>query len=156
MSIDAPVYNAVLKTAVDVDTIATKLRRHRPDPAGERYLQVIVFWFKPGAKLSQRNLAQAWCGILARHAGTTHGEMWAAICTHLLGTVDVVDPISKRTRTTYRSSTTLRSREDWTQFVNGIEELGLEFYGIKLPAGNDPLAWAAFRGTKRIATEDRT
>jgi hypothetical protein len=153
VSLDAPVYNAVLQTAVDVETIATKLRRHRPDPEGKRFLQVIVFWWQPAASLSQKNLAQAWCRIMAKHAGMDHAEMWAAICTQLLGSVEIQDPFTGERKTTYRSSTTLRTRAEWAEFNEGLKRLAREFFDIKLPAGNDPQAWLAFRGQRRIATD---
>jgi hypothetical protein len=157
VSTDAPVLVTLLRTSADVDVLATKIARHRPKPEGTpdaRYLQVIAYWWQPGASLSQKNLARAWNGILAKIAGCTPGEMWASICGELLGYVDVVDPITRKTKTVYRSSTTIRTVAEWTGFNRGIERIALEIYDIpKLPDPKDPQAWAAFRGIKRVATD---
>jgi len=154
MSSDAPVLNQILRAREDVDSVVRKLSRHVPGQYDGRVLQVAMWWWKPEAALSQKNLAQAWCGLLARHAGMAHGEMWAAICEHLLGTVETLDPFTGRARTTYRSSTTLESRDDYQQFLNGIERLAADHFGITLPPPKDPAAWQAFRTLKRVRTQN--
>lgn len=154
MSADAPVLNEVLRTREDVDAVVRKLSRHVPGSYDGRILQVAMWWWKPAAKLSQKNLAQSWCGLLAKHCGVAHAEMWESICEHLLGTVEVTDPITGRARTTYVSSTTLDTKEKYQHFLNGIEELARTHFDITLPPPNDPAAWQAFRTLKRVRTEE--
>ncbi len=151
---DAPVINTVLRSREEVDAVVRKLSRHIPGSVEGRYLQVSMWWWKPEASLSQKNLAQAWCGLMARHAGYTHGEMWAALCEQLLGTVEIVDPIARKPRVTYRSSTSLTSREEWQQFLDGIRRLADEHFGLKLPASKDPRAWQSFRNISRVRTDE--
>lgn len=154
MSADAPVYNALLQSRVDVDDIVHRLQKHVPGQRSDgRVLQVSVWWYEPARSLSMRNLARAWSGLLAKHTGCTAGEMWAALCEQLLGTVEIIDPITRKPRITYRSSESLRTKKEYQEFVDGIERLAVEFFGIKLPAANDAAAWRAFRSIQRVATD---
>ncbi len=148
------VLSTLLKTAADVDALVARFSRHRPSAEGDRVLQVVAYWWEPEASLTQKNLARAWSAILAKVAGCTAAEMWEALCGELLGYVEVVDPITRRTRTTYRSSTTIRGSAEWKTFLDGIQRIARENFAIpKLPSKNDAQAWAAFRGMKRVATE---
>jgi len=151
---DAPVLNEVLRTREDVDAVVRKLNRHVPGQNEGRVLQVSMWWWEPAASLSQKNLAQAWCGLLAKHAGTTHGEMWESLCRELLGTVEVTDPLTRKPRETYRSSKTLRTRAEQNEFLDGISRIAKEHFDLTLPAANDPAAWKVFRTLKRVRTDD--
>jgi hypothetical protein len=148
------VLSTLLKTTADVDALAARISRHRPNAETGRVLQVVAYWWEPDASLSQKNLARAWSAILAKVAGCTAAEMWAALCGELLGYVDVVDPITRKAKTVYRSSTTIRGSAEWKTFLDGIQRIAQETFGIpKLPSKDDAQAWAAFRGMKRVATD---
>ena len=153
MSIDTPALNVVLESVEQIDLVVGKLRRHRPDPEKKRLLQVLVFWFEPGASLSQKNLARAWNGILARHTGMDPGAMWDMLCRELIGEVEVINPLTRKPVVIARSSETLRGRAEWKEFLDGIKRLARDHYEINLPDSKDPAAWLAFRGSKRIATD---
>ena len=116
-------------------------------------LQVSVWWYEPARSLSQRNLARSWAGLLAKHSGCTAGEMWAALCEQLLGTVEILDPITRKPRITYRSSESLRTKKDYQEFLDGIERIAEEHFELKLPPPNDPAAWRAFRSMSRVTTD---
>jgi len=153
MSIDTPVLNVVLDSTDAVDLVVGKLRRHTPGSVEGRVLQVLVFWFEPGVKLSQKNLARAWNGILAKHVGMQPGEMWDMLCRELIGEVEVINPITRKPVVIARSSDSLHGRAAWKQFLDDIKRIARDHYQINLPDPKDPAAWLAFRGSRRIATD---
>ena len=155
INFERPVLQQLLRTRADVDDVIAKLRRYVPGQQGDgrQFLHLGIWWWEEDRTLSQHNLAQAWCGILALHAGCDHKEMWASLCEQLLGTVEYRDPITGESRITYKSSKTLGSKVAYGQFLNGIERIAQEHFDVQLPSRNDPRVWAAYRQLKRVMSE---